>query len=137
MRGRVCNGRHRVFSRRIEEAIVIRIRRRRVRPVGQQYPLCGVAIHHHLCLRKAAEVGGIGVDGRDFALHRVPHRFGFELDVVALAGEQPEHRHLVVLVRRHVQALAIGAVGHQSLVQVRGREGHGDPRLARERLDEQ
>src|SRR5213076_725659 len=73
--------------------------RRSVRAIGQQDPLGGSAVHHHLRVGKAAEVGGIRVDNNDLALHRLTDGLRLELHVVALSCQEPQHCHFVILVR--------------------------------------
>src|SRR5438874_2689390 len=50
--GRLCGGRYRVFSRRVEKLIVILIRRRCVCTIRHQHALGGATVHHHLGVRE-------------------------------------------------------------------------------------
>ena len=101
-----------------------------------QHALGRAPIDHDLRVRKGAEVGRIGVDRRDLALHRFPHVFRLELHVAALAREQAQHGHLVVLMGGDIEVRAIGAVRHEPLVDIGGRERYGDTRFPRERRDQ-
>ena len=135
MHGRQRRG-DRVFSRRVEQVVFV-VHRRSVCPLPDQHALGGPAVDHNPRVRKTAEVGRVGVDSRDLPLHRFADRIWLQLDVAALAREQPQDRHLVILMGRDVQARAVGAIGDEPLVDFRRRERDGDARLTRQRGDEQ
>src|SRR2546427_11627659 len=60
-------------------------------------------------------------------LQRLAHFRRIERHVAALAREQAQHRHLVVLVGRHLQGGAVGAVRDEPLVHFRPRKGTAAP----------
>ncbi len=127
--------RDRVFTRRVEQVVVVC--RRSICALGDQHALGGAAVDHDLRLGKTAEVSRVGVDGRDFPLHGFADRIGFELNIAALAREQPQYRHLVILMGRDVQVRAVGAIGHEPLVYFCRRERDRDSSFSGEGGDQQ
>src|SRR5207247_2399700 len=74
-----------------------------------------------------AEQGGVGIRLPGFAPQRVLYLGRLERCVAALACEQSQHRHLIVLMRRHPEDRAVRAVGHEPLVHLGRRERYRDP----------
>ena len=105
---------------------------RRSKEVRTINPIHRLAIAQDRCRR--GEWIEVGVRQRDMIT--LDHR-GLELHVAALPGEETQHRHLVVLMRRDVQTGAIRAIRHEPLVDLGCGEGDRDARLARERGDQQ
>src|SRR5437899_3039757 len=64
-------------------------------------------------------------------------RTGFEPNIAALAREQPQYRHLVVLMGRDAQVRAVGAIGHEPLVYFCRRERDRDSGFSGEGGDQQ
>src|SRR2546421_8810747 len=136
---RRCWGRrrYRILARRVEQIFFIRVEGRRICAVRLQRMVGGASIYHHLRIGKAAKESRVRIDGCELALHGLAHSLGLELEIAALAREQPQHGHLVILMRRDVQSGAIRSIGNQPLVHLGGGEGNRNTRFARERGDQE
>src|SRR5213076_11502 len=100
---------------------------RRVGPVPPQEPLGGEPVEAQDRVGELAEQGGVGIRLPGFAPQRVLYLGWLERCVAALAREQAQHRHLIVLMRRHPEDRAVRAVGHEPLVHFGRGERYGQP----------
>src|SRR3989454_12752888 len=104
-----------------------RRRGRRVGAVAPQEALGGETIQAQDRVGELSKQRRLGIGLRRLTLQRLAHFRRIERHVAALAREQAQHRHLVVLVGRHLQGGAVGAVRDEPLVHFRRRKGNGEP----------